>query len=105
MVLLLYFYIAFILFSFNSDQRTLQTSIYRPKWKKPRGVRRRVENLSAAHPTDLGPRGACAFRSINPNRNAELVGGLSSNPILSGLHRTPVSIMLDIHLQREIQKL
>ncbi len=32
------------------------------KWWRPRGVRRRVENLSAAHPTDLGPRGACAFK-------------------------------------------
>ncbi len=25
-------------------------------------MRGRVENLSAAHPTELGPRGACAFK-------------------------------------------
>jgi hypothetical protein len=34
---------------------------------RPRGVRGRVETLSLAHPIDLRPRGAFAFRGKNPN--------------------------------------
>jgi hypothetical protein len=55
MVSKLDFYTVFIYCSSTVSQSTPLTSIYRAKWWRPRGARRLVENLSAAHSTDLGP--------------------------------------------------
>ncbi len=50
---------------------------------RPRGVRRRMDTLSAAHPTDLRPRGAFAFRG----RNLHMVSILST---LQGFYQAQV---------------
>jgi hypothetical protein len=72
MVLLLNFYAISILFLVQPpDQPKLWTSIFRNMMEAAWGARARG-NLSAAHPTDLRPRGACAFRSKNSSHRIRI---------------------------------